>query len=81
MIEIFNKPFIEGVKIKKFLTDILGFPKSKARNVYHDMREKYVSEAKSKKVIVFGNQLPTNFTLAYLEAMGVSKELMTPVVK
>ncbi len=74
LIEKLSAPFIDGKEVKAILIQVLLLSKSKARKTYHGMREKYIKEAKERKVIVFGTQLPTNFTLTYLESMGVSKE-------
>ncbi|MCR5764642.1 MAG: hypothetical protein K6G09_01565 [Treponema sp.] len=76
MLKKFNKPFIEGVEIKRLLTHILIIPNSRARAIYHDMRKKYQEDAESKNVIIFGNQVPTQFALNYLEALGLSKEYL-----
>ncbi len=70
----FERPFIDGKVIKEVLTNVLEVSDSKARSIYHAMREKYTNEATEKSVIVFGTQIPTDFALNYLAAIGISKE-------
>lgn len=71
----FDKPFIEGCEIKSILTN-LGLPKSRAKAIYHDIRQNYVEDAKRKNVIIFGNQVPTTFVLDYFQRIGITKDYL-----
>ena len=71
-----EKPFLEGKEIKNLLISVLTVSDSQSRSIYHDMRNKYVREAKAKDVIVFGTQIPTSFALDYFQKMGITKDYL-----
>lgn len=76
MLKIVSAPFIDGVDLRLILTKVLDLSPSRARNLYHDMREKYTKEAKAKDVIVFGKQIPTSFALDYFQRIGITKDYL-----